>query len=245
MPARLPLAPYVVAWNGLIALAALLAIYFAMQGPPTAYVIAKGATTALVILLVVLFGHPADRPFRAWMVAALMSCLAGDLLLTAENGFLAGLSAFFVAHVLFLLAFRHRGGFIIDLWPLLFLLAYGFGLYILLWPGLGALALPVLVYTLVITVMSWQGIALYRQERSVYRRWIAAGVVFFLVSDSLLAIDLFKAPLPYAPVLILSTYWAAIGLLANASRSDRREVADRPVTAPPRKADLRRGTGRP
>jgi uncharacterized membrane protein YhhN len=54
--------------------------------------------------------------------------------------------------------------------------------------------------------------------------WVAVGAILFLISDSLLAVNKFKTPVPYRDFLVWSTYYAgqygiAIGFLAAKSKS--------------------------
>jgi uncharacterized membrane protein YhhN len=84
-------------------------------------------------------------------------------------------------------------------------------------PDLGDFMVPVLFYVLVITSMAWQGIGLYLRNKAKAYAWIAWAVLFFMLSDTLLAINKFKAPFDYASVLILGTYWLSIALIANAA----------------------------
>src|ERR1039457_4679552 len=52
--------------------------------------------------------------------------------------------------------------------------------------------------------------------------WVAVGAILFLISDSLLAVNKFKTPVPYRDFLVWSTYYAgqygiAVGFLATNS----------------------------
>ena len=77
---------------------------------------------------------------------------------------------------------------------------------------------PVGVYVLVICFMAWQGIGLFLKEKSKPFVWIAVAVLLFMFSDTMIAIAKFKADFAYSSVVILSTYWLSIGLIANAAR---------------------------
>jgi uncharacterized membrane protein YhhN len=51
--------------------------------------------------------------------------------------------------------------------------------------------------------------ARYKAEPTLENRTVLFGALFFVVSDSLLAINKFVLPLPYSGVLVLGTYYSA------------------------------------
>jgi uncharacterized membrane protein YhhN len=130
-----------------------------------------------------------------------------------EFSFLGGLVVFLAAHLFYIAAFvrvdRRMG--------LLRLLPVG------LWAALalptlvthaGALAIPVLVYGLVIFTMIWRAAAAMEAAG-----WNAGtiglmGALFFGLSDTLLGYARFVAPLPASNFVIMGTYWAGQGLIA-------------------------------
>jgi uncharacterized membrane protein YhhN len=166
------------------------------------------ATLALVVL--VLQGAPASR-YRAWIAAGLIASLAGDILLMLPmNLFLPGLIAFLVAHVCYIRAFVGDGGGWRAPW-LPAVPVYGAAAMVLafLWPSLGVMRAPVTGYVLVIATMAWQAIARWQGRRSTATALAAAGSVFFLISDSALAVNRFVEPFAAATLVIMSTYYAA------------------------------------
>jgi uncharacterized membrane protein YhhN len=136
-----------------------------------------------------------------------------------EWSFLGGLGLFLAAHLLYI------GAFIGDARrarPLLAVpfAAYAAAMHRFLAPGLGALALPVAAYALVIAAMMWRAAARVRAgERA---GWIALlGALCFGLSDTLLALHRFHAPIAFPSAIIL-TYWAGqLGIAASAVRSRR------------------------
>jgi uncharacterized membrane protein YhhN len=85
----------------------------------------------------------------------------------------------------------------------------GTGLVTILYPVLGDLKIPVMVYALVLTVMVLQSIFRYGFTSSASFWNVCIGALFFLASDSLLAINKFLQPLPSASLLIMVTYMVA------------------------------------
>ena len=45
--------------------------------------------------------------------------------------------------------------------------------------------------------------------------WVAVGAILFLISDSLLAVNKFKTPVPFRDVLVWTTYYVGQFLIAN------------------------------
>jgi uncharacterized membrane protein YhhN len=89
-----------------------------------------------------------------------------------------------------------------------------------LWPGLGTQAVPVMVYSCAITVMTVSTILAGFSKPFV---WI--GALLFVISDSLIAAGRFKTAVPLAAYLIWPTYYLgqygiAIGFLREKSGDD-------------------------
>jgi alkenylglycerophosphocholine hydrolase len=96
---------------------------------------------------------------------------------------------------------------------------YAVAMYRFLAPGMGPLAAPVGGYAVAISAMMWRAAARVRPgERA---GWIAlAGALVFGLSDTLLALNRFHAPIAAAPYAIMLTYWAGqLGIAASAVRS--------------------------
>lgn len=203
-----------VIFNALIFTSAIIAIVL-NYWESSLYNIFKPLTTVLVILLVLL-AKGDDVRFKRTLILALCFCLLGDILLLKNEYFVFGLGAFLIGHLLFAKGFIRLRGFQRNPFVALLLLIIGIGLYAWLYPDLGALKYPVTTYVLVILFMAWQGMGLYVQEKTRAYGFIAFGVVLFMFSDSMIAIDKFKVPFEFSGVVILSTYWLAIALIANA-----------------------------
>jgi uncharacterized membrane protein YhhN len=73
----------------------------------------------------------------------------------------------------------------------------------------GGLVAPVMVYLTVILAMAMIAAARYKAEPTLENRTVLFGALFFVVSDSLLAINKFIMPLPYSGILVLGTYYSA------------------------------------
>ena len=137
-----------------IAVIALVTIDF-RQFRPGRYVFKPLAASAFLWLALAL--GATNSTYGCWLLAGLVCCMAGDLLLMAENerAFLAGLVAFLCGHLCYALAFLGLGdsltGLALSALPALFLMALCMRWLL---PHVGAdMKVPVSVYTLVITAM--------------------------------------------------------------------------------------------
>ena len=152
----------------------------------------------------------------------------GDILLIFEGRpfFILGLLSFLLAHVLFVLIFRSRAGTIkLDFYTVvcsLFILSYYFFFMKFLWPHLGAMRIPVLAYAFVISGMLWMALQLLRSTSSL-RGHIVLGALFFVVSDSLLSIQLFYSSFELAHFYVMLTYLLAQLLLVYGILNFRHE----------------------
>ena len=153
------------------------------------------------------------RTTSAWLVVAgLVVSMVADVLI--ESSFLAGLGTFLLAHVAYIAAFVARAG---ELRPLLLLpfLAWGVAVMARLWPGLGPMRWPVIVYAAVICTMMWRAAATVGQPGG----WTALiGAVLFAASDTLIALDRFHRPIPNVRAPIMALYWLGQFLIALSAR---------------------------
>jgi uncharacterized membrane protein YhhN len=162
------------------------------------------------------------------IIGALVLSTLGDILLIFDGRpfFILGLLSFLLAHVLYVLVFRSRVGTIkLDFYTVLcslLILSYYFFFMKFLWSHLGAMRIPVLAYALVISVMLWMALQLLRGTSS-FRWHIVLGALFFVVSDSLLSIQLFYSSFELAHFYVMLTYLLAQFLLVYGILNFRNE----------------------
>ena len=185
--------------------------------PLWAYGIAKGLTTVLVLLLA--SSYKQISRLGAQLITALLFCLLGDIALLWEGGFLLGLGFFLIAHLLFIRAFR--AGFGIKFhWMAIFITGVlTISSLYFIWPKVsGILKIAILIYVLFMGIMSSlsMSIAIYRQSKM--RLQLGMGGLLFMISDTILGINAFVSPIPFASIFILTSYWGAITSLAIAAR---------------------------
>jgi uncharacterized membrane protein YhhN len=188
--------------------------------PYPASVIVKGLSVGSLAVLAFSLGSPI-------LGLALALSSLGDVLLDLdpERLFVYGLGSFLVAHLVYITAFvrarRRPMALGAAQWlPAALVLAYSVGISSWLLPSLGSLIIPVAIYMCAITAMVLSAI-LARCSSA----WVAAGAILFLISDSLLAVNKFKTPVPYRDFLVWTTYYVgqygiAIGFLGADKRGD-------------------------
>jgi uncharacterized membrane protein YhhN len=142
---------------------------------------------------------------------ALLFSAAGDVLLEVDGLFVVGMGAFGVAHVFYSVCFANlirRDGPSITGWPFaICVLAISIVLAVWLGPGMGALTTPALVYQLIISVMVM--LALLSKAPLSAR----VGAMVFMVSDTLIAVGIFR-DVEVAPGSVWITYASAQIMLA-------------------------------
>ncbi|MEV4513146.1 lysoplasmalogenase [Dactylosporangium sp. NPDC049525] len=141
----------------------------------------------------------------------LVFAFAGDvaLLVPGTVPFLLGMACFLGTQICFLLAFLRRA-------PLLGFAAAGYAvlwavLNILLWPSLGPLRVPILVYSLALSAMAAAAAAVSRT--------VAAGAALFLLSDLLIGLGAADLDFPGRDLIVMTTYIAALLLITTGSTS--------------------------
>jgi uncharacterized membrane protein YhhN len=159
------------------------------------------------------------------LLAIVFSFLGDSFLLydSREVYFMLGLGSFLLAHVFYIFGFRQsrldqsedqiqtvrkaRMAFPVIL--------AATGLVVVLYPRLGELRIPVVVYAAVLMFMVLN--ALFRYERTSAKSFwmVSGGAILFMVSDSILAINKFLEPVSNAGFAIMLTYLSAQYLIVE------------------------------
>lgn len=166
------------------------------RGPRWQVYLFKPLTTSVIVAAAVWQATQTPSRLAIAIVAGLLFSLAGDVfLMLPRDHFIAGLVSFLLAHVAYIIAFGlpHNG---------LYIVPYALAALVvlrLLWPHLGRLRLPVLVYISVIVLMAGCGAA----TRSLLA---TIGVTLFVASDATLALNKFRAPFASAQSIVMITY---------------------------------------
>jgi len=152
---------------------------------------------------------------RKSISAALIFSWMGDVLLIFPNFFLYGLGAFLMAHICYIIGFKISQTnpfvvgqvnfirlFFVNL-PIYILAAF---VYFLINPGLGTMKIPVVIYLIVIVMMVTTARERYQKTIPASFWQVFIGAMLFLISDGILAINMFFKPFPESGVLVMGTY---------------------------------------
>jgi len=194
---------------------ALLHIRAEYKGPRVHVYLFKPLTMVFIILLALQGARPDASLYKYAILAGLGFSLVGDIFLMLPlKRVIVGLVSFLVAHLCYIVAFSAGirlgvSGFL----PALFLL-YVIIMFVVLFPHLGKMKLPVLVYELVIVMMAWRAVERWAQIGDTGALLALAGAILFVISDSVWATNQFVRRYKSAQALILSSYFCAQWLIA-------------------------------
>jgi uncharacterized membrane protein YhhN len=197
----------------LIVFVDIIAIFFGFKWLHT-------ITKPLLMPALVLLVYPGNftAPGKKLILTGLFFSWLGDVFLLFETHhslfFIFGLASFLVTHICYIsyfLSIRSGKPSLIQKQPIyiLLVLSYGISLVWLLYPSLGELKIPVILYASIICSMLLCSIHIYLKVKEPVNRYFIAGALLFVLSDSLLAINKFYQPLPLAGIAIMLTYCAA------------------------------------
>ncbi|MBE7440823.1 MAG: lysoplasmalogenase [Spirochaetales bacterium] len=165
-----------------------------------------------LILLLWAFARPSMNDEERLIFLGLMAGLMGDVLLTFPRYFTAGLGAFLLGHISYIVAFYEAS--IHWVW-LSFLIPWVIVMSVvlirsLMQQGRAWMSLPVFVYVLVSAAM----ILLAAGQDGDRAGLLLPAALLFGFSDAVLAINRFVKPFALAQVIILITYYLAQALIA-------------------------------
>ena len=158
------------------------------------------------------------------LLAALGFGALGDIALQFDGIFIVGMACFAAGHICYVTLFLRNGAWsgLRRRWylPVGYAVVWA-GLVVLLWPGLGALQIPVAAYSLLLTATAVTSAG--------YGWSTGVGGALFFISDGLIALRLADLPQPPMPgVWIMSTYALAQYLLASGALAGRTAAAPVP-----------------
>lgn len=169
-------------------------------------------------LMVLLWLTVSKVPNKSLLLTGLFFSWLGDILLLFENRhtlfFILGLISFLTTHIFYIIYFlkiRPKQTSLFKKYRFLPALVamYGITLTWQLFPHLGNLKIPVVVYAAVICCMLLCSIHIYNRVNNNAAICYITGALAFVISDSLLAINKFYTAFPYSGLLIMLTYCAA------------------------------------
>ena len=174
------------------------------------------------MLMTTLFGYYYlnKKSDNLFFVLGLLFSLFGDLFLlgSGELYFILGLIFFLIAHVFYiimvfkiLLEIRLKDFMIAGIpYLLLFLILIN-----VLYDGLGSMKIPVIIYAMTISFLGVFSLLLFLQSRTKTSLLLLFGVLVFITSDTILALNLFYEKQSFYPILIMTTYVMAQFLICK------------------------------
>jgi len=182
----------------------------------------------MILLLAWILQVSAAYGFRStpllWFVLGLAFSLAGDVfLMLPRERFIAGLVSFLLAHVAYIIginqippAFNLPAVILGVMVGLVWLRLYRIIAASLASSGRSSLSMPVLVYSLVISVMLLSALLTLTGEawQTGPALLLSTGALLFFLSDTLLAWNKFVQPLRYGPLAVIITYHLGQVLIA-------------------------------
>ncbi len=187
-------------------LAVVAALLYGLSLAAAPYPGQAAAKAAMGILLLAAGSTCGAARERAWLCAALVTAVLGDVLLALPDwplSFVLGLGAFLLTHLCYCAIFmrwraRPHGWRVVALVGL-WIAAPAF--YVAFFPHLGELLAPVAVYMLVLCVMA--SFALAARTRGPL---VAVGSLIFVGSDTLIGVGRFLGGFPGIEYLIWGLY---------------------------------------
>lgn len=173
--------------------------------------------TMVLILALALWGAatPASaennlRFYPILIITGLSLSLLGDIfLMLPSDPFMAGLACFLLAHIAYIIAFSLGAQAVTAAWlfiPLALILAF---MSRRLWPHLGMMKAPVLLYEIVIIAMLWRAAERWLQYSRASSMLALVGALLFVFSDAALAVRRFAGPFRGDHIVVMGAYVAA------------------------------------
>ena len=154
---------------------------------------------------------PRKPIMKDYLLHGLFFSWIGDVLLQSEKLFIPGLLAFLTAHIFYIIFFaktRSNQHSFFKLRPIMLMavLAYLVEFMYILWPYLGDMKIPVLIYGITISTMLSAAMWQYQKLENKTALFFIIGATLFVASDSLLAFNRFRGSFNLAGVSIMTTY---------------------------------------
>lgn len=156
----------------------------------------------------------------------------GDVLLQSDNLFIPGLLSFLTAHIFYIVYFvkiKSTQNSFFKLRPIMLMavIAYLVELMYILWPFLGGMKIPVLLYGITISTMLSAAMWQYQKLENKTALFFIIGATLFVASDSLLAFNRFRENFYLSGISIMTTYiLAQLFIVTGAIRLEFQEQTE-------------------
>ncbi|MBN1563288.1 MAG: lysoplasmalogenase [Anaerolineae bacterium] len=174
----------------------------------------KPLTMIWIILIAILADDPVSTTYQVLILLGLLASIVGDVMLIDPRRFVYGLVSFLIAHIFYIIAFTAEGDASAPIWYIIPFALYGVAILRWLWPDLGEMKVPVMIYVLAIMIMAWQAANRWIEVRETGPLCAMIGAYLFVFSDSVLAVEHFRETWRTARILVLGSYFAAQWLIA-------------------------------
>ncbi|KAF2334532.1 MAG: lysoplasmalogenase [Flavobacterium nitrogenifigens] len=174
-----------------------------------------------ILIPIIGFGAYFYRAFPSQniLLAALTLSWLGDVTLLftdlGEIYFILGLVFFLTAHIIYCILFnkqkriRKKQNKPLFIFGSVLIAFYLIGMVSFLMPHLGELEIPVSIYASVISIMLLFALNGFLVWEKPGNQFVFLGAIFFIISDSILALNKFYAPIPKSSFFIMLTYLLA------------------------------------
>jgi uncharacterized membrane protein YhhN len=162
-----------------------------------------------------------------WFTLGVVFCLAGDIFLMLPwDMFIFGLLAFLLGHICYVIGLNNMAPYI-NFYGIILIVILGLFIWWiykkisagLTMKGKTSLKVPVLVYSLVISLMVYSALMTWTRPDwpTAAALFASLGAMLFYVSDTMLALDRFVNPLSHARLKVMTTYHLGqIGIILGA-----------------------------
>ncbi|XP_076273449.1 lysoplasmalogenase TMEM86A-like [Rhynchophorus ferrugineus] len=170
-------------------------------------VLLKCAPIISLMYFVVTVGYKKRFVYSRRILMGLIAGCVGDVLIIWNKLFIFAMLAFSVGHINYISAFGFQP---LKLQRGLYTLMLGILATLSLYSGLTHVYLiGVPLYIFLLTLLCWRSAAKIQNNWTWIQILTCVGSFSFGISDFLIGIDKFLHPVPYAKILIMTTYYAA------------------------------------
>ncbi len=163
----------------------------------------------IILSLMALYYFSVDKKSNWYLLALAFSFLGDVLLMDKNNLFLYGIAAFLISQILFIKLIGSQlkpSSFKQKITAIFPFLIYVIILLSILKPNLGEFLIPVVIYGITISIFGVVSLLNYLVNKTRISQVLLFGVVLFILSDSMIALNKFHETKAYYGVAIMITY---------------------------------------
>ena len=185
----------------------------------------KPFSSALLIVIAalsILIPQKHNPTYSTAILIGLIFSLGGDiaLMFQSKKSFMTGLVLFLLGHIVYFVTFTFFNGFFVRNLTIVFIiLSLAILIFLYLYPGLGTMRYPVLVYVVDISAMMLSAINTFESEYFSLKKavFITIGAGLFYISDVILAVNKFRKPFRYNRISLAFYYCGQLLIALSAS----------------------------